>query len=109
MSELDIQRRREYKQNRRKWMIVQIVAIVLLAAIAFGSFLIYNRMNRTYYIEYTEKGTIDYKVQYKENEFFDEVWIGKDQTYISSLIEGISADFGYPSDNTSPKERTSVE
>ena len=95
MSELDILRRREYKANRKKWMTIQIVAIILLAAIALGSFLIYNRMNRTYYIEYTEKGTIDYKVQYKENEFFDKVWIDKDQTYISSLIEGITADFGY--------------
>ena len=95
MSELERQRRKEYKQNRKKWMIIQFIAIVLLAAIALGSFLIYNRMNRTYYIEYTENGSIDYKVQYKENEFFDKEWIDKDQTYISSLINGMTADFIY--------------
>lgn len=95
MSELDIQRRKEYKENRKKWIMVQIVAIVLLAAIALGSFLIYNRMNRTYYIEYTENGSVNYKVQYYENNFFDSEWIEKDQTYISSLIKGMSAEFIY--------------
>lgn len=95
MSELDIQRRREYKQNRKKWTIIQLVAIVLLAVIALSSFLIYNRMARTYRIEYTESSKIDYNVQYSENNFFEEEWIGSDQTYISSLIKGMTADFVY--------------
>ena len=95
MSELEIQRRKNYKRNRRRWMIVQIIAIVLVSAFALGSFWVYNQMNRTYYIEYTEKGTIDYTVQYRENAFFESEWIGKDQTYISSLIEGMTASFVY--------------
>lgn len=95
MSELEIKRRQEYKKNRKKWMMIQIVAIALVAVIALGSFLIYDRMNRTYYIEYTESSDIDYKVQYKENEFFEEEWLGKDQEYISTLINAISADFNY--------------
>ena len=95
MSELEVKRRQEYKRNRKKWMIIQIIAIAVVAAISLGSFLIYERMNRTYYIEYTESSNIDYKVQYKENEFFEEEWIGKDQEYISSLINAISADFNY--------------
>ena len=76
-------------------MIIQMIAIFLLAAVAIGSFLIYDRMNRTYYIEYTEKSCVDYKVQYLENEFFEEDWIGKDQEYISSIINQIAADFSY--------------
>ena len=95
MSELEIRKRQEYTRNRKKWMIIQIVAIVIIAAIALGSFLIYDRMNRTYYIEYTESSNIDYKVQYRENNFFEEEWIGKDQEYISSLISGMVADFNY--------------
>lgn len=95
MSELEIKRRKEYKRNRKRWSIIQIVAIVIVAAIALGSFLIYDRMNRTYYIEYTECSKIDYKVQYLENEFFEEEWIGKDQEYISSLVNDIVADFTY--------------
>lgn len=76
-------------------MIIQIVAISLLVAIALLSFLIFNRMNRTYYIEYTESGNIDYKVQYESNDFFEDEWIEMNKEYISSLVKGIAADFKY--------------
>lgn len=95
MSELEIKRRREYKKNRKKWMMIQIIGIVLVAALALGSFFIYDQMNRTYYIEYTESSHIDYKVQYAENDFFKDEWIPGGQAYIASLIKGIHADFSY--------------
>ena len=95
MSEFEIKRRQEYKRNRKKWSIIQIIAIAVFVAIALGSFLIYDRMNDTYYIEYTEKSSIDYSVQYKENKYFEEEWIDKGQEYISKLIESIYADFCY--------------
>ena len=95
MSEFELRRRQEYKKNRKKWSIIQIVAIVIVATIALGSFLVYDRMNRTYYIEYTENSSVDYKVQYKENEFFEEEWLEKDKEYISSLVNAMTADFNY--------------
>ena len=95
MSELEIKKRQEYKRNRKKWAIIQLVAIILLAVTSLGSFLSYNQMNRTYYIEYTEVGSIDYNVHYKENEFFEDEWIGQDQSYIAALTDGITADFTY--------------
>lgn len=95
MSELEIRRRQEYKRNRRRWMIIQIIALVIVAAIALSSFLIYSAMNRTYYIEYTEHSAIDYRVQYVGNEFFEEEWLEKDQAYITSLVNSIGADFAY--------------
>ena len=33
--------------------------------------------------------------KYKENEYFDEEWLGKEQEYISKLVESITADFKY--------------
>ena len=95
MSELEIKRRQEYKRNRKKWSIIQIIAIAVFAAIALASFLIYDRMNDTYYIEYTENSSVDYKVQYKENDYFDEEWIDKENEYISNLVESMTADFRY--------------
>lgn len=95
MSELEIQRRKEYKRNRKRWKIIQLIAVILFAAIAIGSFVVYTRMNHTYYVEYTEKGDIDYKVQYTDNSFFESEWIEKDQSYISSLIKNMVADFTY--------------
>ena len=82
MSELEIQRRQWYKRNRKKWMLIQIVAIAVLAALALGSLLLYNRMNRTYQIEYMENSRIDYRVKYDENEFFPEEWLDKDHAVV---------------------------
>ncbi len=95
MSELEIQKRQEYKRNRRKWTLIQLTAIILLAVISFGLFIVYNQMNKTHYIEYKEAGSVDYKVHYMSNNFFESEWIDKDQSYISSLTDGIKADFCY--------------
>ena len=73
MSELEIIKREEYKQNRKKWMMIQIITILCVLGLALGSFIVYDRLNRTYYIEYTECSTIDYKVQYKENISFENI------------------------------------
>ena len=95
MSELEILKRQEYKDNRKKWMMIQIIVIIVTLALALGSFMIYDKLNSTYYIEYTECGNIDYKVQYKENDFFEEEWVGENQAYISGLINSMVADFAY--------------
>lgn len=103
MSELEFLRRQRYKRNRKRLSIIQLVAIILLATMALASFLVYKRIDRTQLIEYTESGNVDYRVQYKENNFFPDEWLEKDQTYISSLINGMSADFKY-NINTSSDE-----
>lgn len=98
MSEKEILKRQRYKENRKKWLMIQAIALAVVATIALGSFLIYDRMNRTYYIEYTESSDIDYQVIYQENEYFDDLIRGEDQTYIAHLIDHITADFQYQMD-----------
>ena len=93
MSEAERLRRLEYKQNRKKWILIQTVALVVVFAIALAFFAIYDRMNRTYYIEYTENGEVDYKVNLKDNSFFDEDYVEKGHSYVSSLIKNVTADF----------------
>ena len=95
MSEDERKRRQEYKRKRKKWILIQTVALILVAAFALTFFVVYDRMNRTYYIEYTENGNVDYKVNLKENNFFDEDSVGAGQSYVASLIENIVADFKY--------------
>lgn len=95
MSEAEIKKRQDYKRNRKKWILIQATAIVVLLIIMLGSFIIYDRMNRTYYIEYTENSVADYKVKYIENDFFDEEWVGSGQSYVSSLIENLFVEFKY--------------
>lgn len=98
MSEDERKQRKEYKRRRKNWIIIQTVALAVMLAITLTSFIIYKRMNSTYYIEYTEKGTVDYKVNLKENNFFEEDSVGAGQSYVASLIENVVADFNYKLD-----------
>ena len=95
MSEFERRKRQDYKRRRKNSIFFQACVIALVLLVTVASFLTYNRLNRTYYVEYTEKGGIDYAVQYKENDFFDEEWIGSGQSYVSELISSIRADFSY--------------
>ena len=95
MSEIEIKKRQDYKRNRKKWILIQALAIALVCIIALGSFLVYDRMNRTYYIEYTENGNVDYTVQYRDNGFYDEEWIGSGQSYVTSLVKMMNVKFKY--------------
>ena len=95
MSEDERRQRQEYKRKRKKLILIQTVALILVVAFALTFFVIYDRMNRTYYIEYKENGSVDYKVNLKENNFFEEDSVGAGQSYVASLIENIVADFKY--------------
>lgn len=95
MSEDERLRRKEYKRKRKKWILIQAVALIVVLIVALASFSVYNRMSQTYYIEYTENGSVDYTVNLKENNFFEEDSLGAGQSYISSLIKNVVADFKY--------------
>jgi len=95
MSEIEKKRRAEYKRKRKNWIVFQTVIAIILAVVMISSFITYQVMNQTYYIEYTEDSSVDYKVYLKENDFYDEEFLGKDQSYIASLIESVKADFVY--------------
>lgn len=101
MSELEFLRRQKYKRNRKICAIAMLVAIIILAVMALGSYWVYNKIDSTQLVEYTETGDVDYLVQYRENEFFPDEWIEKDQTYISSLINSMDAEFIYNLDTSS--------
>lgn len=98
MSEAERLRRQEYKRNRKKWILIQTIAFALVLVIALTCFAVYHHMNRTYFIEYTENGNVDYKVFLKENDFYEQDYVGAGQSYISSLIENVTAKFEYELD-----------
>ena len=98
MSEKEKSRRNCYRKNREKWIFTQSVIIAVVTIAIVISSLVAYELNKTYYIGYTERGSVDYNVFLKENEFYDEPFIGKDQSYVASLIDNIVADFSYEID-----------
>ena len=69
-----------------------IVAFFILSSLFI---FLYLYSNRDEYIKYDEDSSINYRVYLKENEFFEEEYLGKDKSYIASLIDYIDTNFYY--------------
>ncbi len=102
MSEAERNKRSHYKQNRKKWILIQASAILLVALIALSMFIVYSSLNKTYYVSYAEEGYADYNVVLKENEFFANNTIPDGQGYITELIDKINTTFRYQMHINSP-------
>lgn len=98
MSEKEKKSRGRYRKNREKWILIQSIIIAVVTVAILISSLVAYQLNKTYYIGYREGGSIDYNVFLKDNEFYDEPYLGKDQSYVASLIDKIVADFSYEID-----------
>lgn len=46
-------------------------------------------------VKYNEKSNLDYKVYLKENDFYEDEYLGKDMLYVANLIDKIIIDFNY--------------
>lgn len=95
MSENEQKRRQGYRKNRERWIFAQTVIIAVLTLAVIISSLVAYQLEKTYYVGYREHGNIDYNVFLKDNEFFEKDHLGKDQSYVASLIDNIVANFTY--------------
>lgn len=95
MSNEEKKQRAEYKKFRNKVIsiLLSVILVVTLAATTFA--IIYYQMNKTYYINYHENSSIDYKVYLKENDFYEEDYLEKGQAYVATLIGNVVIDFDY--------------
>ena len=73
--------------------------LVLAFIVFFGLGIIFLINSLNFYeqksIEYSEKSNLNYKVYLKENEFYEEPYLGEDMIYVASLIDNINAEFNY--------------
>lgn len=83
-------------------IIIFIITLSLSLYFLFSSF----SLIKEHVIKYQESGEIDYKVFLKENNFYEEDYLGKDMSYISTLIEKINTTFNY---NFSINEKTNMK
>ncbi len=95
MSEAEKKRRYDYKQNRKKWILIQSAAILLVVLVALSMAITYSTLNKTYYINYKECGSADYSVTLKDNDFFDDSQLDSGKGYVSSIVDKINVSFEY--------------
>ena len=95
MSEAEKRRRQAYRQGRKKWIMLElmILAGILLLATIFS--ILYSVFDKAYFIGYTEKSDVDYRVLLKENDFYDSPYAEPDKAYVTALIDKVEAGFAY--------------
>ena len=90
-------------KKRKLFIMLYVLFIIVFFAIAIWlSITIFFKDHTNTDVNYIEKSNIDYKVYLKDNEFFSEKYLGKDNQYIANLIDYIEAEFNYKLN--SPKE-----
>lgn len=83
----------KYAKKIKCSVIVVLTVIFAILAVMF-SFKVYdNTAGKT--LNYSEKGNINYKVNLKENEFYEESVQKSNMTYVSSLIDTIDLNLNY--------------
>ena len=84
------------KRKKRSRAIMLILLLISLFLIILSSVFLKSSMNfKDNFINYNEKGDINYKVYLKDNDYYDEPFLDKDMQYIASLINTINVDFKY--------------
>lgn len=81
--------------KRRNVVLSLICVIIIISIVTLSCFLIYGKRSEKQYVSYDETSNIDYKVFLKENNFFEENYLGANNQYIASLINYIKANFNY--------------
>ena len=74
-----------------------IFAVLFFVLFAASSFLVINSLtiNDERVISYRENGGLDYRVYLKQNNFYESEYLGRDMSYVASLIKNIDIDFNY--------------
>lgn len=61
--------------------------------------------NQEKHIVYTESAHLDYRVYLKENDFFEQNYLGADKQYIASIIDYVEASFRYNLNSSEPNTK----
>lgn len=89
------------QHNDQKIYIKLIIKIALLIVlISLVVFFLRASLTANSILSYTEKGNVDYQVYLKENNFYKNNYLGKNMTYITSLVDYITLNFNYDFDTT---------
>lgn len=81
--------------NRNVVYVLYAIGIVLCVALAQFFMLRNVSENVLASVDYEQQASTNYRVFYEKNQFYDEAYIGENETYVSSLVDEIEVDFIY--------------
>jgi len=84
-----------YQNKRKKYKIKLLVKSMIFIIISLILIFTYFKLNQDYYIKYSEKSEIDYKINLKENDFYKESYIEEGTNIVASLIKNLETQFKY--------------
>ena len=83
----------DVKRSNKIVSYTSIIIIIFIISLAF--LFMYISGNKVQYVKYNEKSDVEYNVLLKDNKFYDTDKIGKNNQYISELIDNINTNFKY--------------
>ena len=81
--------------TKKIWVYSLIISAAILLVSAFFLLYRYFTLSMPHYVNYTEDSNLNYKVIYKDNNFFNDGMQTSNNKYIASLIDYVKADFKY--------------
>ena len=85
----------QHQKRRRKHKIKLAIESIVIIIISIIIIVTYFYLSKNEYNRYTEKAKVDYKVNLKENEFYEEDYLDEKNTIIASLIKDLEVEFKY--------------
>ena len=98
MSEEERKKRSDYRKLRKRLITIQTIVVVAFLVFSIFAAALSRALDKTYHVNYSEKSSVDYGVILKENDFYEESYLGKNYAYIASLIDTVQAKFNYQID-----------
>ncbi|MBQ9735807.1 MAG: hypothetical protein IJV96_03375 [Clostridia bacterium] len=95
MSEAEKKRRLDYKEKRKRGILIQTLVLLSLCILTIASYIVHGVLDKTYYVGYNERGGVCYTVQMKPNDYYEKEWLSSGQAYVAELTDDIRADFYY--------------
>lgn len=108
----EVEEKRNEKQSKKIYIgyTTRLLTSIIIFSISLLAFVLLINKSFEYrdskYLDYKENQSIDYRVYIKDNEFYEEEYLGKDMIYVASIIDKISVDFNY---DFTIEEKTSVD
>ena len=85
----------EEETKRKNKIIKNSLFILALTLVIVLLSLFYLHNNKTEYVSFKEKGNVDYQVYLRDNTFFNNSFLGKDNQYISNIVDYIKTTYNY--------------